>query len=143
MTHPTTPLDALVIGAGQAGLATGFDLARRGLKFAILERGAQPCGSWPHYYESLRLFSPARYSALPGLPFPGDPDAYPGRDEVSAYLQSYAAHHDLPVRTGQDVASVHRDFASERGSVFTLTTTSGTTFQSRALVAATGCFGRP
>jgi putative flavoprotein involved in K+ transport len=75
--------DTLVLGAGQAGLATGYQLKQTGLSFALLEAGNRPTGSWPHYYDSLTLFSPARYSSLPGMPFPGDPDHYPGRDEVT------------------------------------------------------------
>ncbi|WP_439331495.1 hypothetical protein [Nonomuraea candida] len=57
----------------------------------VIEAGARPVGSWPRYYDSLTLFSPARHSALPGRPFPGDPDRYPGRDEVVAYLLGAAA----------------------------------------------------
>jgi putative flavoprotein involved in K+ transport len=75
-------LDALVVGAGQAGLATGYHLKRAGLSFEILEARREPGGSWPGYYDSLKLFSPARYSGLPGMPFPGSPDRYPARDEV-------------------------------------------------------------
>ena len=70
-------LDALVIGAGQAGLAAGYHLRRASLSFAILEAGEEPGGSWPSYYESLTLFSPSRYSGLPGMPFPGPPDRRP------------------------------------------------------------------
>jgi cation diffusion facilitator CzcD-associated flavoprotein CzcO len=70
-------LDALVVGAGQAGLAAGYHLKRAGLSFAILEAGDKPGGSWPGYYESLTLFSPSRYSGLPGMPFPGPPATRP------------------------------------------------------------------
>ena len=77
-------VDTLVIGAGQAGLAAGYQLQRAGRSFTILDAAAQAGGSWPHYYNSLRLFSPARFSSLPGLPFPGDPERYPTRDEVIA-----------------------------------------------------------
>jgi putative flavoprotein involved in K+ transport len=90
-------LDVLVVGGGQAGLAAGFHLRRSGLAFAILEAGPEAVGSWPAYYDSLTLFSPARYSALSGLPFPGDPDHYPTRDEVIAYLRAYARHFTLPI----------------------------------------------
>jgi choline dehydrogenase-like flavoprotein len=79
------PPDALVIGGGQAGLAAGYHLRRAGLRALILEAGAEPVGSWPAYDDSLTLFSPARYSSLPGLPFPGDPDRYPRRDQVVAW----------------------------------------------------------
>src|SRR5437660_8626719 len=88
--------DTIVIGAGQAGLATGYHLKRSGLRFVILEAGLQAGGSWPRYYDSLTLFSPARYSSLPGLPFPGNPERYPTRDEVVSYLRRYALRFDLP-----------------------------------------------
>src|SRR5262245_8256953 len=101
--------DAVVIGAGQAGLATGYHLRRIDLRFRTLEAAAQVGGSWPCYYDSLRLFSPARYSSLPGLPFPGDPDHYPVRDEVVDYLRRYAAHFDLPVVLNSSVKSVRRE----------------------------------
>lgn len=135
---PDAPYDALVIGAGQAGLAAGYHLKQAGLRFAILESGAAPGGSWRSYYDSLVLFSPAEYSSLPGLPFPGDPDHYPTRDEVVAYLRDYAATFDLPVISDARVATVDRD-----GDLFRVTTTAGATFVSRSVIAATGSFGNP
>jgi putative flavoprotein involved in K+ transport len=130
--------DALVIGAGQAGLAAGYHLKQAGLRFAILESGEAPGGSWPHYYDSLVLFSPAEYSSLPGMPFPGDPDHYPTRDEVVAYLRKYADTFALPVISGARVATVHRD-----GDWFRVTTTAGAMFVTRSVIAATGSFGNP
>ena len=78
-------LDAIVIGGGQAGLAAGYHLQRAGLRFVILEAAEEATGSWKRYYDSLTLFSPARYSSLPGMRFPGNPDRYPTRDEVVVY----------------------------------------------------------
>lgn len=131
-------IDTLVIGAGQAGLAAGYHLQRAGMTFTILEASDQPGGSWPHYYDSLRLFSPARFSALPGLPFPGDGERYPARDEVMTYLRQYAAHFALPVRTGMRVAQVTR-----YGVAFAVTTADGTVLTARSVIAATGAFSRP
>jgi putative flavoprotein involved in K+ transport len=131
-------VDTLVIGAGQAGLAAGYQLQRAGRTFIILDAAAQPGGSWQHYYDSLRLFSPARFSSLPGLPFPGDPERYPARDEVIAYLRLYAAHFQLPIVANARVALVTRD-----SGVFTIQTDDGRTFQARSLIAATGSFHRP
>src|SRR5262245_4213330 len=89
--------DALVIGAGQAGLATGYHLKRAGLRFAILAVCPLAGGSWSRYCHSWTLCSPARYSGLPGRPFPGAPDHYPWRDEVVGYVSAYAARFELPV----------------------------------------------
>jgi choline dehydrogenase-like flavoprotein len=86
--------DAIVIGAGQSGLAAAHALQTRGIRPLVLEAGDTPTGSWPHYYDSLTLFSPARYSSLPGMPFPGDPNRYPHRDEVVSYLSTYASRLD-------------------------------------------------
>ena len=83
--------EVIVIGGGQAGLAMGHFLARQGRRFAILEASAEPAAAWRARWDSLQLFTPARYDSLPGLAFPGDPDGYPIRDEVVAYLSDYAA----------------------------------------------------
>ena len=130
-------LDALVIGAGQAGLAAGYHLKRAGLSFEILEARGEPGGSWPGYYESLKLFSPARYSGLPGMPFPGSPDRYPARDEVVGYLRGYAETFGLPVLAGKRVLRAERDAG------FRLLTEDGGEHRARTLIAATGSFARP
>jgi putative flavoprotein involved in K+ transport len=130
--------DAIVIGAGQAGLAAGYHLRRAGLRFVLLEGADEPGGSWRRYYDSLTLFSPAAYSSLPGRPFPGDPDHYPRRDEVVAYLQDYARAFELPVVTGARVTAV------ERGAEgFRVATEGQGEFHGRSVIAATGSFGNP
>jgi putative flavoprotein involved in K+ transport len=101
--------DVVVIGGGQAGLSAGFLLARTGLSFVILERATELAPAWRERWDSLKLFTPRRYDALPGLPFPGDPDGYPRRDEVVAYLRSYVAEFQLPVRLDSQVRALHRD----------------------------------
>src|SRR5690554_6379701 len=98
----TTP-DTLIVGGGQAGLASAYALRQAGLSSLVLHDGPRPTGSWANHYDSLTLFSPARRSSLPGLPFPGDPEHYHHRDEVVDYLDRYATHHELPVRTGARV----------------------------------------
>lgn len=130
--------DTIVIGAGQAGLATGYYLQKAGLRFLILEGSDQPGGSWPHFYDSLSLNSPARYSSLPGLPFPGQPDRYPRRDEAVAYLRSYAAHFALPIITGTRVLQIERS-----GRFFRVITGDKGCYRARTIVAATGFFGQP
>ena len=130
--------DALVVGAGPAGLAAGYHLRRAGLSFAILEAGDKPGGSWPGYYESLTLFSPSRYSGLPGMPFPGPSDRYPARDEVTAYLRRYAEAFGLPVLTGEHVLRAER-----AGAGFWVLTAAGGEYRARTLIAATGSFAKP
>lgn len=78
--------DVLVVGAGQAGLATGYALNHTGLSFVLLDQYARIGDAWRNRYDSLKLFSSRAYSALPGLPMSGDPARYPGKDEVADYL---------------------------------------------------------
>jgi putative flavoprotein involved in K+ transport len=134
----TTPYDVLVIGAGQAGLATGYHLQRAGLSFAILEGTSDVGGSWPHYYDSLRLFSPAGRSSLPGMPFPGKPQHYPARDAVVAYVRHYARHFELPVVTDARVLRVEHTAPG-----FRVMTSGGMLYHARSIIAATGAFHRP
>ena len=103
----------------------------------MLEAGPEPVGSWPHYYDSLTLFSPAAYSSLPGLRFPGDPQRYPHRDEVVDYLRRYADRLDADIRCGQRVLDVRSDNGG-----FAVRTPAGT-LTTPLLVAATGGFGNP
>jgi putative flavoprotein involved in K+ transport len=81
----------VVIGAGQSGLAAARTLRELDTSTVILEASDRPAGSWPLYYDSLQAFSPASFSAMAGMPFPGNPSRYPTRDEVAEYLESYAA----------------------------------------------------
>jgi putative flavoprotein involved in K+ transport len=104
----THDLEIVVVGGGQAGLAIGYFLARQGRTFAILEAAEEPAAAWRTRWNSLKLFTPARYSSLPGLPFPGDAGAYPRRDDVASYLSEYARHFTLPVVLGSRVRSVRR-----------------------------------
>ncbi|WP_423834369.1 flavin-containing monooxygenase [Streptomyces manipurensis] len=131
-------VEVAVIGGGQSGLAAANALATGGLKPLVLEASNQAAGSWPRYYDSLTLFSPARFSALPGMPFGGDPDRYPHRDEVVAYLTAYAHRLQADIRTGQRVAAVLAD-----GGAFTVELEGGGRLSARAVVAASGRFGRP
>jgi putative flavoprotein involved in K+ transport len=98
--------DVVVIGGGQAGLAVGYFLAQQGLRFTILEAASEPAAAWRQRWDSLRLFTPVRRNSLPARPFPGDPDSYPTRDEVVAYLEDYARHFQLPVELNSRVLAV-------------------------------------
>ncbi|MGW0501165.1 flavin-containing monooxygenase [Streptomyces sp. NPDC003007] len=132
-------IDVAVIGGGQSGLAAAQALLRERLQPVVLEASERAAGSWPRYYDSLTLFSPARHSSLPGMPFPGgDPDRYPHRDEVIAYLTAYAARLDADVRTRSRVTAVRAD-----GPGFVVELEGGGRLAARAVVAASGTFGRP
>jgi putative flavoprotein involved in K+ transport len=127
--------DTLVIGAGQAGLASAYHLQKQNVNFLVLEASNQTAGSWPNYYESLTLFSPARYSSLPEYVFPGNPDRYPTKKEVITYLIDYAEHFHFPIRTGEKVKRVQK-----KDNLFQIETKSGNRFLSKTVIAATGAF---
>jgi putative flavoprotein involved in K+ transport len=130
-------LDAVVIGAGQAGLAIGYFLARQGRRFVILEAGDAVGVGWRGRWDSLVLFTPRRYDALPGLAFPGDPDGYPTRDEVIAYLEHYAARFDLPIHFNSAVESLTQENGAFRLEV------DGRQIVADQVVVATGPFHQP
>src|SRR5437764_8497809 len=96
-------IDTIVIGAGQAGLAVVYHLARRGASFVILDANARVGDAWRHRWDSLRLFTPARYDGLPGWRFPAPGWSFPTKDEMGDYLEAYAASFDLPVEAGVTV----------------------------------------
>jgi putative flavoprotein involved in K+ transport len=135
----TSVTDVVVIGAGQSGLAAAHALQAHGITPLVLEAGPEPTGSWPRYYDSLTLFSPARYSAMPGLYFPGDPDHYPHRDEVVGYLRRYADGLDADIRTRTQVTAVE---ARDQGG-FLVRTATGHAIRAAGVVAASGSFSNP
>jgi putative flavoprotein involved in K+ transport len=104
-------VQVVVIGGGQAGLSVGYCLARRGLSFVILEAGARIGDAWRQRWDSLRLFTPAKYDGLIGMPFPAPPFSFPTKDQMADYLEAYAKRFDLPVRTNARVDRVSRDGA--------------------------------
>jgi len=114
---PAQRFEVAVIGAGQAGLVMGHFLVRHDRRFVILEAGDSIGTAWRRRWDSLLLFTPRRYSALEGLAFPGDPDGYPTREEVIAYLEEYATTFALPVELN---AEVRRLAVADRGFVLEL-----------------------
>src|SRR3954451_16981946 len=93
------PIDVLVIGAGQAGLSMAWHLARRGVRYLVVEAAPDIGHSWRTRWDSLKLFTSARYDGLPGEDFPGAPDSYPSKDQVADYLTDYAHRHAFPILT--------------------------------------------
>ena len=105
----TERIETVIVGAGQAGLSLGYHLAKRGRPFIILESSERVGDVWRNRFDSLRLYSPARYDGLPGMRFPGDPWSFPTKDEMGDYLEAYAERFELPVRTGVTVEEVSKD----------------------------------
>jgi putative flavoprotein involved in K+ transport len=131
-------IDTVVIGGGQAGLSMGYHLARKGVRFTILEAHQRIGDSWRQRWDSLRLFSPARFDGLNGMPFPGDPNAFPTKDQMADYLEAYAARFSLPVRTGARVERVAR-----AGDGAFLVSTGQRQIHARHVVVAMADFQRP
>jgi putative flavoprotein involved in K+ transport len=111
MRSPLMPqhVQTVVVGAGQAGLSVGYHLARRGVPFLILDANERVGDSWRHRWNSLRLFTPARFDGLPGMAFPGRGDSFPTKNEMADYLEAYADRFELPVRTRTRVTRLSRE----------------------------------
>lgn len=143
----TEVVDTVIVGAGQAGLAMGRELAARGREFVILDERANVGDVWRERWDSLRLFTPAGRSALPGMPFPGPAVNFPTRTEVADYFAAYVARFGLPVRQGTVVAhvSAYSDGAYSDGALsdgFRVDTTAGALL-ARRVVIATGSNQHP
>ena len=131
-------LDVLVIGAGQAGLAMGRELEREGADYLIID-GAKAIGdSWRHRWDSLRLFTPAAYSSLRGLPFPAPANHLPGKDEVAGYLHAYAAAFSMPVALDEPVRAL-----TQNGPFDFVAQTDYARYRARHVVIATGPYQAP
>jgi putative flavoprotein involved in K+ transport len=130
--------ETIVIGGGQAGLSVGYYLKKHGGSFVILDANEQIGGSWrTRTWNSLRLFTPARYDGLPGWPFPAPGWSYPTARETADYLEAYAARFDLPVRTGMAVTRLAKDgdrYVVECGE---------RRMEAERVVVATGFYGKP
>jgi putative flavoprotein involved in K+ transport len=129
--------ETVIVGGGQAGLAVGYHLARRGRPFVVLDAGRRVGDAWRTRWESLRLFTPARYDGLPGMPFPAPAWSYPSKDQVADYLEAYAARFELPVRSGVRVDRLSTD------GVRYLLAAGDRRFQADHVVVASGAYQRP
>jgi putative flavoprotein involved in K+ transport len=136
-TGPLTERDVVIIGGGQAALAVSYYLRRTSLSYVVLDDGTAAGGAWQHTWQSLRLFSPAQWSSLPGRLMPGGTDRYPSRDEALEYLADYERRYEVPVIRPVRVSAVRR--AGTR-----LAVDSGTrSWTTRAVVSATGTWSAP
>jgi putative flavoprotein involved in K+ transport len=129
--------DMIVIGGGQAGLAAGYHLTRAGSSFLIVDANQRSGDAWRGRWDSLRLFSPAQYDSLPGLPLALQRGTFPTKDELADYLEHYARHFDLPILRGARVTKVARD-----GTEF-LVETGDRKFSCANVIVATGAYSRP
>ena len=127
-------IETVVIGGGQAGLAVGYHLQRKDLPFVILDENSRIGDVWRHRWDSLRLFTPASYSGLPGMAFPGPGSAYPTKDETADYFETYVERFGLPVRT-----SVKVDRLSDTGDGFVVAVGDEQLFADNVVVA-TGAY---
>jgi putative flavoprotein involved in K+ transport len=131
-------VDVVVVGGGQAGLAVGRELLRRGRECVILDAGDVPGETWRRRWDSLRLFTPAGFSHLPGMPFPAPPQISPTKDAMADYLAAYAKRFALPVEPRTAVTAVRRE-----GDALVVTAADGRTWSARDVVVATGAHRRP
>jgi putative flavoprotein involved in K+ transport len=130
-------VDVVVVGGSQSGLAMAWHLQRQGLNFVVLEAGPEVGHVWRSRWDSLKLFTPVQYDALPGLAFPAPADTYPTKDPVADYLQTYAKTFDLPVQLNARVTDLRRV-----GDAFEVRTTDAA-YRARQVVVATGPFQVP
>jgi putative flavoprotein involved in K+ transport len=133
----TERVDAVIVGAGQAGLSVGYHLARRGVSFVILEANPRVGDTWRHRWDSLRLFTPARYDGLPGMPYPGPAWSFPTKDDIADFLEAYAQHVELPIRTGVRVERLSGEAPAY------VVTSRDDQFEAGTVVVATGGFATP
>ena len=130
--------ELLVIGGGQAGLAMGYHLQRRGVSFTIVDAGAEIGHVWRSRWDSLRLFTPAQYANLPGMQFPARRDTYPTHGQVADYLAEYASHFALPVQLQTQITQL-----TKTSTGFEAVSADGQTLTARSVVVATGPFSQP
>ncbi|MFZ0532182.1 MAG: NAD(P)/FAD-dependent oxidoreductase, partial [Anaerolineales bacterium] len=127
----------IVIGGGQAGLATGYYLSQRGEHFIILDENSRTGTTWRNRWDSLRLFTPSQNNYLPGMKFPKPDFYFPTKDEAADFLENYARHFSLPIRYGVKVDGLYRNESGYRLSVGEIS------YHARNVIVATGAFHTP
>ncbi len=132
-----TPYEIVIIGGGQAGLATAYHLTRHRLPCIILDENDKVGAVWRNRWDSLRLFTPGRYNNLPGMPYPGPPRSCPSKDDIADYLQAYASRFRIPVRTGVKVVRLYTE------NDHYIIETDNERISSYNVVVATGAFHNP
>jgi putative flavoprotein involved in K+ transport len=140
LTDGTERIETLIIGGGQAGLAAGYHLAKRGMPFLILDADERIGDHWRERWDSLRLYSPARSDALPGMPFPLPAYDYPTGHQMGDYLASYAERFALPVRSGVRADRLRPADGGKGGYVVTA---GGRRYEADQVIVASGAFQRP
>jgi putative flavoprotein involved in K+ transport len=135
--HGSEQFETIIIGGGQAGLSVGYYLAKRGRPFLILDASERIGDSWRKRWDSLRVFTPARYDGLPGWPFPAPARSFPTKDQVADYLEAYAARFDLAVRSG-----VRVDRLTKEGKRYVVTA-GDHRFEAENVVVASGVYQKP
>jgi putative flavoprotein involved in K+ transport len=133
----TEHIETVIIGAGQAGLSTAYHLTKQGRACVVLDSNARIGDNWRRHWDTLRLYSPAKYDGLPGMSFPADPWTFPQKDEVAAFLESYALEFDLPVRMSTRV-----DALEQRADGGFEVRIGDNTITCDNVVVATGTFGQ-
>lgn len=133
----TGMLDTIIIGGGQAGLTLGYHLKERNRNFVILDANQRTGDAWRQRWDSMRVFTPAKYDGLPGQPFPGDPLSFPTKDEVAGYLEEYADRNNLPVLHGARVEHLWQE------SGCFVAVSNGRRWEARNAVVATGVSQTP
>ena len=133
----TESFETVIVGGGQAGLATGYHLAKRGSSFVILDASERVGDAWRRRWDSLRLYSPASHDGLPGMRFPAKGTSYPTTHEMADYLEAYARLFELPVRSGMAVETLAKD-----GDRYVLAA-GDTTLEAENVVVATGVMQKP
>jgi putative flavoprotein involved in K+ transport len=133
--------EVIVIGGGQAGLVAGYYLSGADIPLLILDASARVGDPWRRRWDSLQLFTVARYSELPGLQFPGDPEHFPGKEEIADYLEAYARTFELPLRLRSEVTSLE---PSNGGYRIEASSPDGAkSFEASQAIVATGAYQRP